>query len=597
MITFEGYIVIAVILFLILSLYSGWIGAGFTFTIGIAVLGVFRILTPTEILSGFANEQIAVVVLLFLLGDIIRKTGVLDNIFMQTLAKQTDFRRFKLRMLLMVSGFSAFLNNTPLVAIMIPYVNAWAKKNDVAPSKLLIPLSYAAILGGCITLIGTSSNLLVAGMVADQKLALDIEPIHIFDFSLVGIPMALIGVFYLMVFGDKLLPVNKDPIKNLEMQSREYIVEVRISNGEEFHGKSIEEAGLRNLKGLFLVEILRGEQSIKPVSSYTRLRENDVLLFAGETESITEMIEARSGLQLAQIGMYARKAQTAIVEVVVSYNSTLVSKTAKLVNFRSRFDAAIIAIHRNGERVSGKLGEVQIVAGDVLLLLTGQDFNSLSKDTQEFYVISRLQEFKKQPAYKQVLLIGGILIAITASALGFIKLFTALVLLLLLILMTKMVSPKDVAKSIDFNLIIILALSLALGTAMIKSGVAASFADASFKVFKPFGIIGVLVGIFLITNILTSLLANAAAVAMIFPVAISMAVELGINAKPFVLIVAFAGAAAFLTPIGYQTNLMVYGPGGYNFRDFMRVGLPLAVLYMIVAVLGLIYQYDIRLYD
>ena len=597
MITLEGYIVIAVILFIIFSLYSGWIGAGFTFTIGIAVLGMFRILTPAEILSGFANEQIAVVVLLFLLGDIIRKTGVLDNIFIQTLAKQTDFRRFKLRMLLMVSGFSAFLNNTPLVAIMIPYVNAWAKKNDVAPSKLLIPLSYAAILGGCITLIGTSSNLLVAGMVADQKLALDIEPIHVFDFSLVGIPMALIGVFYLMVFGDKLLPVNKDPIRNLELQSREYIVEVRIANGEEFHGKTIEEAGLRNLKGLYLVEILRGDQSIKPVSSYTRLKENDVLLFAGETASITEMIEARSGLQLAQIGMYARKAQTAIVEVVVSYNSTLVSKTAKLVNFRSRFDAAIIAIHRNGERVSGKLGEVQIVAGDVLLLLTGEDFNSLSKDTQEFYVISRLQEFKKQPAYKQILLIGGILTAITASALGFIKLFTALVLLLLLILMTRMVSPKDVAKSIDFNLIIILALSLALGTAMINSGVAASFADASFKVFKPFGIIGVLVGIFLITNILTSLLANAAAVAIVFPVAISMAVELGINAKPFVLIVAFAGAAAFLTPIGYQTNLMVYGPGGYNFRDFMRVGLPLAVLYMIVAVLGLIYQFDIRLYD
>ena len=597
MITLEGYIVIAVILFIIFSLYNGWIGAGFTFTIGIAVLGVFRILTPTEILSGFANEQIAVVLLLFLLGDIIRKTGVLDNIFIQTLAKQTDFRRFKLRMLLMVSGFSAFLNNTPLVAIMIPYVNAWAKKNDVAPSKLLIPLSYAAILGGCITLIGTSSNLLVAGMVADQKLALDIEPIHVFDFSLVGIPMALIGVFYLMVFGDKLLPVNKDPIRNLELQSREYIVEVRIANGEEFHGKTIEEAGLRNLKGLYLVEILRGDQSIKPVSSYTRLKENDVLLFAGETASITEMIEARSGLQLAQIGMYARKAQTAIVEVVVSYNSTLVSKTAKLVNFRSRFDAAIIAIHRNGERVSGKLGEVQIVAGDVLLLLTGEDFNSLSKDTQEFYVISRLQEFKKQPAYKQILLIGGILTAITASALGFIKLFTALVLLLLLILMTRMVSPKDVAKSIDFNLIIILALSLALGTAMINSGVASSFADASFKVFKPFGIIGVLVGIFLITNILTSLLANAAAVAIVFPVAISMAVELGINAKPFVLIVAFAGAAAFLTPIGYQTNLMVYGPGGYNFRDFMRVGLPLAVLYMIVAVLGLIYQFDIRLYD
>lgn len=597
MITFEGYIVIAVILFIILSLYNHWIGAGFTFAIGIAVLGVFRILTPSEILAGFANEQIAIVVLLFLLGDIIRKTGVLDNILSLTLTKTRNYRRFKLRMLLMVAGFSAILNNTPLVAIMIPYVNAWGKKHNIAPSKLLIPLSYAAILGGCATLIGTSSNLLVAGMVANQKIAHDIEPLQIFDFSLVGIPMILLGVLYLMLFGGKLLPVNKDNIKKIEIQSREYIAEVRITNGDEFHGKTIEEAGLRNMNGLFLVEILRGEQSIKPLSSFTRLQENDILLFAGETESITEMIVSHSGLQLAQVGMYARKTQTTFIEIVISYNSTLVSKTPKKINFRSRFDAAIIAIHRNGERVSGKLGEAKLAAGDVLLLLTGEDFNLLSKDTQDFYIISRLQELRKQPLYKRALLLGGILMAIMASALGFIKLFTALLILLLLILMLRMVSPKDVAKSIDFNLIIILALSLALGTAMINSGVAASFADASFNVFKPFGIVGVLVGIFLITNLLTSLLANAAAVAMIFPIAISMAVELGINAKPFVLIVAFAGAASFLTPIGYQTNLMVYGPGGYKLKDFLRVGLPLSLLYMIVAVLGLIFQFDLRLYE
>lgn len=597
MITFEGYIVIAVLLFIILCLYNNWIGAGFTFTIGIALLGVFRILTPVEILSGFANEQIAVVVMLFLLGDIIRKTGVLDNLFRRSFAKIHTYGKFKVRMLFMVAGISAFLNNTPLVAIMIPYVNAWCKKNNVAPSKLLIPLSYAAILGGTATLIGTSSNLLVAGMVAEQKIGVNIEPLQIFDFSFVGVPMMILGVLYLVLFSGRLLPENADVIQNLEQQSREYIAEVRIVNGGEFHGKTIEEAGLRNLKGLFLVEILRNEQSIKPVSSFTRLKENDILLFAGETQSITEMVESRSGLQLAQIGMYARKTQTSIVEVVISYNSTLVSKTAKEINFRSRFDAAIIAIHRNGERVSGKLGEVKLAAGDVLLLLTGEDFNPLTKETQEFYIISRLQEFNKQPVYKQVLLIGGILFSIIASALGFVKLFTALIILLLLIMLTKMVSPKDVVKSIDFNLIVILALSLALGTAMIKSGVASSFAEASFKVFKPFGIVGVLVGIFIITNILTSLLANAAAVAIVFPVALSMAFDLGINAKPFVLIVAFAGAAAFLTPIGYQTNLMVYGPGGYNFRDFMRVGLPLSLLFMVVSVLGLILQYNIRLYD
>ena len=597
MITPEGYIVLIVILFIIVSLYANWMGPGLTFTIGITVLGVFRILNPSEMLSGFANEQIAIVVLLFLLGDIIRKTGVLDDIFRSTFARTKSYRKFKVRMLFTVAGFSAFLNNTPLVAIMIPYVSTWCKRNNVAPSKLLIPLSYAAILGGCATLIGTSSNLLVAGMIADQKLTANIEPLHIFDFSFVGIPMVLLGISYLIFFSNGLLPEKRDAIDDLEMQNREYIAEVRITNGGEFHGKTIEEAGLRNLKGLYLAEILRNDTSIKAVSSYTRLKENDILLFAGETGSITEMIESRSGLQLAQIGMYAKKAQTAILEVVISYNSTLISKTAKEINFRSRFDAAIIAIHRNGERVSGKLGEVRFAAGDVLLLLTGEDFNTLGKDTQDFYIISRLQEFKRQPVYKKALLIGGILVSVMAAAMGLVKLFTALLLLHLMILLMRMVSPKDIVKSVDFNLIIILALSLALGTAMIKSGLAASFADASFKVFKPFGIVGVLAGIFIITNLLTSLLANAAAVAIIFPVAISMATELGMNAKPFVLIVAFAGAAAFLTPIGYQTNLMVYGPGGYNFRDFLRIGLPLALLYLIVAVLGLIYQFDISLYN
>ncbi|MGB4205282.1 MAG: SLC13 family permease [Bacteroidales bacterium] len=597
MFTFEGILVIAVILFIILSLYFNWIGPGFTFSIGIAVLGVFRVLTPSEILAGFANEQIAIVVFLILIADIIRKTGVLDGIFLKTIANTKSYKKFKFRLLVMVTGFSTILNNTPVVAIMLPYVRAWSKKNGVAPSKLLIPLSYAAILGGCVTLIGTSTNLLVAGMVADQKIAADIEPLNIFDFTFVGGIMAILGIAYMMLFGNKLLPDRNDNIRSFELQSREYIAEVRIANGAEYHGKTVEEAGLRNLKGLFLVEIIRNDRTIKPVSASTILRENDILLFAGETESITEMVESHSGLQLAQIGMYAKKSQTAIIEAVISYNSTLVSKTAKSINFRSRYDAAIIAIHRNGERVSGKLGEVKLSAGDVLLLLTGEDFVPLTKDTQDFYVISRLHEYKKQKLYKQIILIGGIIAAIVLSALGFVKLFTVLLLLLLLVLGLKMVSPKDAAKSIDFNLIIILALSLSLGTAMLKSGVASSFAEIAFKAFKPFGIVGVMLGIFLITNLLTSILANPAAVAIAFPVAISMAVELGVNAKPFALIVAFAGATAFLTPIGYQTNLMVFGPGGYKFRDFTRFGLPLSLMYMIVAVLGLIYQYDIRLYN
>lgn len=592
----QAYIVIAVIIFLIVSLYFNKIGPGFTFMIGIAVLGITRVITPSEILAGFANEQIAVIVLLLLLGDIIRKSGILDRMFEKAFADTKSYKGFMAKMIAMVAGFSAFLNNTPLVAIMMPYVSNWSKKNNIAPSKLLIPLSYAAILGGCATLIGTSTNLVVAGMVTDQYMVQGLEPLQIFDFTLVGSIMIVLGSAYLIIFGNKLLPSKKDAIDNLETQDREYIAELRIINGNEFDGKTVEEAGLRNLKGLFLVEILRGEQSIKPVKPITRLHKNDIMLFAGETDSISEMVAAHSGLQLAQIGMYAKKAQTALIEVVVSYNSTLISKTAKEVNFRGRFDAAIVAIHRNGERVSGKLGEVKLAAGDVLLLISGQDFKQRALDTHDFYVISQLREYKKQPLYKQLVLIGGTLLAITFSAMGFIKLFTAILSLVLLITLLRMVSPKDIAKGIDFNLILIIALSLALGTAMIKSGVAEVFANAAFNIFKPFGIVGVLVGIFAITNLLGSFITNKAAVALIFPVAVSMALELGINPKPFVLTVAFAGAASFLTPIGYQTNLMVYGPGGYNFKDFFKIGLPLTILYMIITVLGLVYQYDIKLY-
>jgi len=595
MLSIDGYIVIAVIVFLILSLYLNRIGPGFTFMIAVAVLGITKVISPEEILAGFANEQIAIIVMLLLLGEIIRKSGLLDRLFERVFLRTNSYKGFLVRMTGVVAGFSAFLNNTPLVAIMMPYVSEWSKKHGIAPSKLLIPLSYAAILGGCATLIGTSTNMVVAGMVTDAYIVQGLDPLNIFDFTLVGAIMIVVGGIYLILFSKRLLPSRMDAINSLEDKQREYIAELRIVSGNDFEGKTVEEAGLRNLTGLFLVEILRGERSIKPVQPVTRLEKEDILMFAGETASIKEMMASRSGLQLAQIGMYGRKDKSALIEAVISYNSTLISKTAKQINFRGKFDAAIVAIHRNGERVSGKLGEVKLAAGDVLLMVTGQDFRQRAFETQDFYVINYLYEYKRQPVYKQVILITGTLLAIILSALGLVKLFTAVLCILLLVTLLRMVSPKDIARSIDFNLILIIALSLALGTAMVKSGVAGVFAGAAFGVFKPFGIAGILAGIFILTNLLGSFITNKAAVALIFPVAVSMALELGMAPKPFVLTVAFAGAASFLTPIGYQTNLMVYGPGGYNFRDFFRIGLPLTILYMIATVGGMVLQYGIKL--
>ena len=589
MFTFEGYIVLAVIVMIILSLYYEWKGTGFIFMVGISILGVFKILTPKEMLAGFANEQIAVIILLLILGDIIRKNGIIDNFFYGTFMNTKSYKWFLGRMMVMVAGFSAFLNNTPLVAIMIPYVNAWGEKHKISSSKLLIPLSYATILGGCATLIGTSTNLVVNGMVTDRGL----EPLKIFDFSLVGVIMIFVGFLYLILFSGKLLPNRVAAMDDLELQSREYIVEARISNRSKSIGKTIENAGLRNLNSLYLVEIIRDDKSIHAVSSQTVLRENDILLFAGDTTSITELINSREGLEVTELSKFSEMSKTEVVEIIVSHNSNLISKTAKELNFRGVFDASIIAVHRNGERVSGKLGEVRLRAGDVLLVLAGEDFNQRINNTQDFYIISKVREFKKIPLYKNILLLGGIILTLLLSALGIAKLFTALLVLLIVLVFSGTVSPKELSKSIDYNLIIVIALSLALGTAMINSGVAEVIAHQIIGVLKPFGIIGLFLGIFLITNILASLITNKASVAIIFPIALSLAMEMGTNPKPFILLVAFAGAASFLTPIGYQTNLMVYGPGGYKFKDFFKIGLPLTILYMLTTVFVLVYQYNL----
>jgi len=587
----DAIIVSLVLLFIIVTLYKEWIGPGFTFMIGIITLGIFGVLTPTEILAGFANEQIAVIILLLVMGDFIRKSAVLDGLFNRMFSKATSVRGFLARMTLVVAGFSAFLNNTPLVAIMMPFTYNWGKRNGISVSKLLIPLSYAAILGGCATLIGTSTNLIVNGLVTDQYIIPGLRPLNIFDFTAVGLPMIIIGFFYLLLFSDKLLPVKKDVLDDVEAKTREYMVEVQIREGSDIIGKTVEEAGLRNLKGLFLVEVIRGPLTVSAVSRSTMLFKDDILIFAGDTKTIAEMIKQKSGLQLSQVGMFVRKDHTEVLEIVVSHNSSLIGKTVKETSFRGRFDAAIIAIHRNGERVTGKIGSAKLKPGDLLLILAGEDFNKRAVETQDFYLISKVREFKKMEWYKPTVMLGGLFVSVMLSAFHLVPLFVSLVVLVAVTLIMKVASPKDTVKSIDFNLLIIIALSLALGTAMIKSGLAEIIASNTIKWLMPYGKVTILTGIYFITAILAAYITNKAAVAIIFPISLTVAIDLGADPMPFILVVAFAAAANFITPIGYQTNLMVYGPGGYSFKDFFKIGLPLTFIYMVVTIAILSWMY------
>jgi di/tricarboxylate transporter len=584
MITFDLVLVFVVILFILISLYWNLLGISFTFLIGVITLGIAGVLTPTEIVSGFGNEQVAVVILMLLFSDVLRKTNIIEYTFDRLFRKTRTYRGFIGRMAFTVSAFSMFLNNTPLVAVMMPYIHSWTKRNNFAPSKFLIPLSYAAILGGSATLIGTSTNLIVNSMVQEQEIIPGLKSLNMFDFAWVGIPMIVIGGIYLLLFGNLLLPSKSGITDDFRSSSREYVIEAKVKANSHLIGKTVGEAGLTDIQGLLLIAILRRSFRITEVPADVVLDRGDILVFAGETRNIADLITTNSGLILPEVGLLTKVRRANVIEVVVSQNSALINKTVRDTNFRGKFDAAIIAVHRNGEKIEGKLGSVVIKSGDVLLLFAGENFISRTSDTSDFYFISKVTEFIKLDWYKTVVLIGGTLLIITLAALNIISLFMGLIIMILISMVFKVTNPKDIPSSIDYNLALVIVLSLALGTAMMKSGAANLVANGVISAFLPLGKVGVLFGIYLITAILAAYITTKAAVAIVFPVALSVAQQLGVSALPFILSVAYASACTFITPHGYVTNLMVYGPGGYSFKDFLKIGFPLTVIYMVVAV-------------
>ncbi|MBL4578626.1 MAG: hypothetical protein JKX74_09145, partial [Flavobacteriales bacterium] len=444
MFSFEIILVFAVVVFLLIALYTEFIRPATSFFVAIVVLNIFGILTPKEVLHGLANEQLAVIIFLLILGKIFQKRPLIDAFFNRAMQKVKTRRGLMYRMILFVAAFSAFLNNTPLVALLIPYVHSWGKRNGIAPSKLLIPLSYAAILGGCATLIGTSTNLIVNSLVAEQTMIPDLKPLGIFDFSLVGVPMIFIGSIYLFLFADKLLPAKSDVFADFKEKSREYIVQTRIRADSNLNGKTISEANLRHLQGLFLIEIVRDDEIIAPVSPNRYLQTGDVLIFAGNTETVADLVKPSSGLPIPKIVEKYRREKMDIIEVVISYNSSLIGKKIRHSDFRGKHDAAIFAVHRNGEKLSGKIGDMIPKAGDVLLLVAGGDFALREEEIHDFYFISKIREIKKYSVKKASILIGGTILALALAIGGVTSLFQSLLVLLAGLLLFRVTTIKDI---------------------------------------------------------------------------------------------------------------------------------------------------------
>ena len=586
MLTFPIFLILFVLLFLVSALYLEWFRPTVTFFIAVLLLVLGGVLSPGEALQGFANEQLAVIILLLIISDIFRKSSIINVIFNRFFGQKKTLKGFSTRMMVIVSVFSSFFNNTPIVAMMMPYVNKWGNANNISPSKLLMPLSFATILGGSITLIGTSTNLVVSGLAVDAGL----QPLGIFDFTIVGLPMLVIGILYLIFFGNKKLPDYTDHLQSLVSKPREYFIEAAVLEGSSLIEKTVEQAQLRNLKGLYLVEIIRDGHAVTPVGPEEILEEGDVLIFAGDTNSIDELSRAAMGLSFPKSWESLIEEKASINEVVISYNSGLIGKKVKDTNFRAKFDGAIVAIHRNGEKLRGKIGEVLLKAGDVLLVFSGSDFITRTRTNQSFYILSTVDN-KNVNVKKISFLFLSLISAILVSAATGFSLLICLSVVLLFAVFMKVVPMNDIRKGLDVDLILLIVFGLALGKAMINSGAAMFVADALLGLNSFLNPFLLLMLLFFVTNLMAAYITNKAAVAIVFPISIAIAMELGLPLMPFILIVAFGAAANFITPIGYQTNLMVYGPGGYSFKDFMRIGMPLTIIYMLVSSLILAYFY------
>jgi len=587
--TIENIVVLAVLIGMFILLFKEAFNTAVVFIFGVILFLLFGFLEPQDVLRGFANQQLGVIMLLLILSRVIKKTGVLESLFGFIFKKDTGYRNFLAKLMAFTSTSSAFLNNTPIVSMLIPYVHEWGKRYKIAPSKLLIPLSYAAILGGTVTLIGTSTNLIVNGLAVNRGL----EPFSLFDFSLVGVPLVIIGFFYLLIFSNFLLPSKKDILDIFKEKQREYLLEFTIPKGSNFVGKTIQETGLNKYPGVLLTEVVRGKKKIYPLSRLQELKADDILIFLGNPLKIPEMLRNEKGLALPNRHKDLGEDEFNIAEAMVPFNSRLIGKRLGDMNFKRLFGASVVAVHRNGVELSGKIVDIVTHAGDLLLLVYPKEGALTVGEQRDIYLISKIKQPQRMQKKKAYFTLAAGLAAILIPTFTDISLFVSLFVMLGILLLTRIATFYDVRKGIERELVFIVAFAFVIGNVLLETGTANFISDSIIFVTQGFGLIGVLLGVYLATNIITEFVTNVGAVTIMVPVAYTSAIAVGADPTPFILAVAYAASASFLTPIGYQTNLMVYGPGEYSFKDFFRIGFPLSLIYMFVTIniLGVVYGF------
>jgi di/tricarboxylate transporter len=517
------------------------------------------------------NTGLVTVVVLLLLSIVLDKSRLLE-MAAERLVRGT-YRFALLKIYVSTALYSAFLNNTAVVASLLGPLK---QSRQHAPSRLLMPMCFAASLGGILTLVGTSTNLLVNSLMVGRGMA----QLHIFDLFPVGILIVLAcGVVMLLVYPSIL---KEQP--HAESTISEYFVEARVRADSKMVGKTVEENGLRHLSHLFLAEMVREGRVIAPVEPDRMIRPDDILVFTGD---ITRLDLLRQFDGLVTHGEHYQLPLDNLVEVVVAANSTLVRRTIKEVDFRSQFDAAVIAVRRGSDRVKGPIADLPLEVGDTLVLVVGTDFDKRNNLARNFVVVSRKQLQKFADSRKGLVAVAGFVAVIALSAFGVVDFLKALLVLLAVFLALGYAKVSDLRRNMPYQIIMIIAASLVISDAMMSTKAADLLAAALLTGADRLGPYWALAIVLVVTWILTELMSNNAAAALVFPVALGVAQQLGLDPMPFVMAVLYGASCSFLTPYGYQTNLMVMSPGRYTLADFMRAGTPIALVFIAVSLVAI----------
>lgn len=635
----QAWIALAVTAAIFLALqFRRGVSPDFLFLSGLAVVTLAGVLTPSEALAGFANPAMVTVAALLAVAAGLRRTGVLDWVGRRLLGQVETERGALFRLIPAVTAASAFLLNTAVVAMMMPVVLAWCRRRQISPSRLLMPLSYLAILGGVCTTIGTSTTLVVQGKLTDlrQVYASDVEsvsadrvpsgdpptevenddlanrrrrfqqqlrPLRLFEIGYVGLPCALAAGLLLLLFGRRLLPNRLDLIEQLGEHRREYLVEMLVQPTCPLIGQTVEEAGLRHLPGLFLIEIDRDGEVITPATPRDVIHANDLLVFTGVVGTIVDL-EKTPGLVPAADVSYEEsptvRRQRHLTEVVLSRTSPVIGRTVRDGQFRQRYNAAVVAVHRNGIRLTNKIGDIQLEAGDTLLLQTRTEFVSTYRNHRDFYLVSSVDEDEPRLHHRapvaaalSLLLVGWLIAtSLLGSVSGGDDTFStgwaspplAALTVVLLMIATQCLTVAEARNSLDLSMLLTIAGALGMGRALTSSGAANQIAEGLVAGVGAHPLLLLLV-VYLLAVAFTETITNNAVAAMLLPLAVAVAWNSGFNPRPFIVAITLASSLSFLTPIGYQTNLMVMGPGGYRPRDYLRCGAPMALAGLIVAML------------